>query len=278
MCEHLRQDVELVKEWIKFTSAKQKGEQVESHMSRPEFWKVFSYFEYSLQCTGSTPVTVKEPIEPLVGFIRDPVYLCKLKDVPNYGLVSREFLLLMDMKWRHASTDRIQIFDLGASTWHKARYPSSQEWFYKQYVKNGGYSLDRFVMWEAHTDPPETIFRDVDPEVLPYYQYFNLPVSADPSAKMHPWTFVKRLATGKNRHVVVKLDIDTPKIENRLMDLLLQDEALWSVVDEAFYEHHTNIPEMEQWWRRGGMSGELKDTYRIFSELRRRGVRMHGWP
>jgi len=277
VCDHLREDQDLVKQWITFTSEKLAGKPVDHHMSDSKFWKVFSYFEYSLKCGSESPVIVKEPIEPLVGFIRDPVPLCKFKGIPNFGLMAWEFLLLMDMKWRRSSTPRLQLYDLGASIWGRGSFPSSQEWFYRQYVKNGGYSIDRSLMWEAKTETPATIFSEVDSALLPHFQYFNMPVSADPAAKMHPWNFVKQLATGKDRHVVVKLDIDTPEIENKLMEQLLEDEALWKLVDEAFYEHHTKIPEMRPFWG-SGVSGDLSDSYRIFAELRNRGIRMHGWP
>lgn len=200
-----------------------------------------------------------------------------MANAPNYGLLSREFLLLMDATWEHASRTKVQLFDLGATVWQVGRFPSSQHWLYEQYVTRGRFILDRFLMWEANPVAVNTLFQSVPHQVLPYFQYYNVPVSSNTTQPHYPWSFVKALALGRDRHVVVKLDIDTPVIENALVRQLLEDEDAWRAVDEMFYEHHTNIPEMVPYWK-AAVEGTLADTYAIFSVFRRRGIRMHGWP
>ena len=60
--------------------------------------------------------------------------------------------------------------------------------------------------------------------------YFNVGVSSDPSDPRHPWRLLR--VTAKLRDlVVVKVDIDSPSIEEPLVRQILEDDALsreWS--------------------------------------------------
>jgi len=76
--------------------------------------------------------------------------------------------------------------------------------------------------------------------------------------------------------VIIKLDIDTPILENELIDQILNDKSISSLIDEMFFEMHVTINEMIRFW--GTPSGQLKDTYILFTKLRQLGIRMHSWP
>jgi hypothetical protein len=76
--------------------------------------------------------------------------------------------------------------------------------------------------------------------------------------------------------VIIKLDIDTPILENELLNQILNDPSISSLIDEMFFEMHVGVNEMRLYW--GNQPGELKDTYVIFTKLRQLGIRMHSWP
>ena len=78
--------------------------------------------------------------------------------------------------------------------------------------------------------------------------YFNFGVSSDPSDPRHPWRLLR--ATAKLRDlVVVKVDIDSPSIEEPLVRQILEDDALSGLIDEFYFEHHVhNHPLMKFGW------------------------------
>ena len=80
-------------------------------------------------------------------------------------------------------------------------------------------------------------------------------------------------------YVCVKLDIDTPGIENALVSQLLHNDTLLGLVDELFYEHHVDSWTMRPYWGKlRKLRMTMKDSYETFSALRESGVRMHAWP
>lgn len=87
---------------------------------------------------------------------------------------------------------------------------------------------------------------------------------------------LKQIVTAED-FVMVKLDIDTPSIENVLVEQLLADKTLQALVDEFFFEHHVDLLPMHNFWGHP-LPGSLADTYHIFSKLRRLGIHAHSWP
>lgn len=93
--------------------------------------------------------------------------------------------------------------------------------------------------------------------------------------------------------MAVKLDIDNNPVETALVRQLLDDPEALARVDEFFWEHHVwgsplqktrvdlfgtkNIGWGQHMPTRGARDSTLRDSYRIFTELRERGVRAHAW-
>jgi hypothetical protein len=97
-------------------------------------------------------------------------------------------------------------------------------------------------------------------------------------------------------YVVVKIDIDMNSVERPLIDQILQSHDLSGLIDELFFEHHVQLlPELvpaagydrkrcdhllQDWWSMAGsMDGaeKLTDSYRLFSQMRRKGILAHAW-
>jgi hypothetical protein len=77
--------------------------------------------------------------------------------------------------------------------------------------------------------------------------------------------------------VIVKIDFDSSKIENTLIAQLLRHEAISSRIDEFFFEHHVNLDVLRYFWVTGNLPVYQSDSLRLFTTLRKRGVRAHSW-
>ena len=179
-----------------------------------------------------------------------------------------------------ASDARLILFDLGASTyssWHTAAALGTK-WFVEQFKRSKA-SIDRVIAFEFERHKPGEVYRGVPDDLLPAYTYVNVGVDADYNGRFNPWRWLHAVAT-ENDHVVIKLDIDTPSIENALVAQLLRSTPTTDLVDEMFYEHHVNVICMERFWspKKENLTATLRNSYDDFASLRRAGVRMHSWP
>ena len=172
---------------------------------------------------------------------------------------------------------RAYFFDLGASLYSQGTGGASQAYFLQTY-KALGVRFDRILCWEAYAMEPTRILSSFPPEIMDLVSYYNLPVSAAASHRLNPWRTLKTVATAADL-VVVKLDIDNATVEEALVEQLLADAALASLVDEFYYEHHVrDSPMMHQGWRRQGVPRQsLAESYGVFTALRERGIRAHSW-
>jgi hypothetical protein len=93
------------------------------------------------------------------------------------------------------------------------------------------------VLWEAEARNASAIFGVVPPSLLPRYQYFNLPVSATKGDRFHPLRMLKAMAQPED-FVSLKLDIDHNELEAALVEQILSDPQLYTLIDEMFFEHH----------------------------------------
>lgn len=155
-----------------------------------------------------------------------------------------------------------------------------------------GIEFDRIVGWEAAEVNHTKFWNAVPKELKPRFSYFNAPVSADPKSGDNLWYHVKAQARPED-YVVVKLDIDNNAVETELVRQLLDDPAVLELVDEFFWEHHVWGSPLHRtrvslfgtknigWWQhmpdRGARDTRLRDSYRIFTELREHGIRAHAW-
>ena len=123
-------------------------------------------------------------------------------------------------------------------------------------------------------------------------QYFNTPVSGEPSSSDNPLNHLLALVTEAD-FVVFKLDIDNNALETSLIRQILASPKLCSLIDELFWEHHVrrsplvktrveflgkpNIGWGEHVPDPSMPDSTLADSYRIFTQLRERGIRAHAW-
>jgi hypothetical protein len=256
-------------------------------------------------------------IEPLVGLIRDPLSICdKAPTLPKEiaeaystlrkDLQAKENLLLGPAApWTEESKEppawqvggfepwtkegptpqrprerQKVLIDMGASTytgWDGQEDFVGAKWLVEHYQERQ-VSFDWVVSYEYEKIDPDQVFAGVPPDLLPHYIYYNHGVEKAPESKWNPWRILRGMGVTRNDYVVAKLDIDTPEIENDLFDQVLSDPRNTPLIDEFFYEHHVNTKAMYEWWKTEGSTILLKDTYRSFTAIRAKGIRMHNWP
>jgi hypothetical protein len=266
-----------------------------------EYDELFSKMFYRLECSRSSQskLLVSQYIEPLIGLLRDPLTICSYSNLPSTLEVNGEnavqskrfFLLGPSAPYRNFQTSTTSIapwlyhpnsqkilFDLGSSLFNgvnDAATPSSTvgaRWFY-EYFRLNSLRFDRIITFEATQYSPNVYWNQIPDDIMGLVTFIN--VGVDRTGKFNPWNILKTIAK-INDYVIIKLDIDTPILENELIKQILNDESISSLIDEMFFEMHVTINEMLAYW--GGQPGQLKDSYILFTKLRQLGIRMHSWP
>ena len=220
---------------------------------------VLSHFHFTHSCSGERVV---QPVEPLVGLTRHP-YFCLRGDafvvnksymVPAAALVSR-------------STGRFFYFDFGASLYDQGGGGSSQQWVVETYAR---VNWDGIWAWEGEQHGPADVWRRIPKRLHPVYHWYNTLAE-----ETDPLVFINAVAAVSD-YVVLKIDIDNSPVETAMMRRLLESPRTLALIDELYFEHHVDVQPMWPFW--GRVPGtELADTYRLFSELRNRGVVAHSW-
>jgi hypothetical protein len=237
---------------------------------------IFSYFSIRESCGGRVS-TASVPIEPLVSFLRHPMYIC----FEWTQQLNKDYMLPMFIHETFPRAKRMArgsqkiMFDLGASTYYKGLGGASQQWFIETY-KARGIEFDRILAWEATLTPPSEIF-DVPADVMGKLSYFNVPAKTGLDDVGNPMNILKRIAHVDDL-VVVKIDIDNDKVELSFINQILADPEISDRIDELYFEHHVSMNPMEaHGWRRGHKLMNITQSYQLFSSLRKLGIRAHSW-
>lgn len=235
----------------------------------------FSYFRRTVKCEKQgTRSTIDVPIEPLVSFLRHPLYLC-FSSTEQYR-VNKDYMLLAHPGLTNAGSKRIKkyMFDAGASSYRKGAGGASTSWFIETYRKNG-VEFDDMFCWEAQGNQQQ-LLREYPFDILLKTHYFVVPVSARKDAFHNILNWIRYKATEED-FVVFKLDIDTPEVESALAEQLLNPEIA-KLVDEFFFEDHVSKSPMEDHgWSHVAKHHDLAHSIVYFQKLRKLGIRAHSW-
>jgi len=210
-------------------------------------------------------------IEPLAGILRDPRFGCD--DMSIEMLFSVDWLVLPDAQ-AHSSDSKSRFYDAGGSTFKEALQ------FFLQTYSGKGILFDEVYVWEFKKQGAEAYWEGTDAKTRAFWEprvsfYDGIPVSAEQGSEHNP---VERIFSNcaPDDFCVFKLDIDTPQVELPLIEQLLgAPNKTQSALDEIFFEHHVQGV-MQQWWG-AAVRGTFADSYKIFGDLRKLGVRAHSW-
>ena len=99
-----------------------------------------------------------------------------------------------------------------------------------------GFKFDHIYAYEVTVKEPANVFERVPKELMASFHWINVGVSTDIGDKMNPFTTLLE-NFNRDNFVVVKLDINTPELENKLNKLANQvkdDPALLDLIDVSF--------------------------------------------
>ena len=137
-------------------------------------------------------------------------------------------------------------------------------------------AFDRIFGFEYTVMDPVAFWGQIPDHLMAVYTLINVGVTQLANSKFNPLTLLHQIATPQD-YVIVKLDIDSPNIENDLMASITASDT--NLVDELFYEHHVETPPMHSCWStEGDLPLKMSDSYAMFYKLREKGVRAHSWP
>eukprot|EP00964_Phaeocystis_antarctica_P082243 scaffold51567_cov64-Phaeocystis_antarctica.AAC.1 len=98
------------------------------------------------------------------------------------------------------------------------------------------------------------------------------------AGKPNPASFLQMLASAckPEDFVVVKLDIDTPAIEQTIVAVLAQRPDLTALIDELFFEYHFYFDGLDFGWGKN-VQGDVGTAIGTMYRLRSLGIRAHFW-
>ncbi|KAI9008731.1 hypothetical protein DFJ74DRAFT_688389 [Hyaloraphidium curvatum] len=210
-------------------------------------------------------------VEPLVGGLRHP-HVCR--SFPEAW--NREFLLPERRGDPREPAPRSLFFDLGAGAWAEGIGGASPSFFHAVY-RRGGLGFARMFLWEATRTDPVAFFRGVPEDMRPRVQFYNVPVEKESNGLFSVFNAVLAEAAPED-HVVLKVDIDSPGLEDEIVAHLASTPKLAALVDEVYYEHHADwMPMAKTWSCHVVKCPPLRASYDVFGQLRRLGIRAHSW-
>ncbi|CAF1129460.1 unnamed protein product [Adineta ricciae] len=238
-------------------------------------------------------------IEPLIGLLRDPLTICKYDNIPSVlqidkeaAMQSKRFFLLgpsapyqnyqtptkVIAPWLYRQGSQKILFDIGCSLFAGTTNETGSSsltgarWFY-EYFRSHSLHFDRIIAFDRADYSPRVYWKQIPADLMGILTY--IAVGVESTGKYNPWNILKTIAKHDD-YVLIKLDIDTPTLEMELIGQLIKNVSISSLIDEMFFEMHVTVEEMKPYWTEP--PGKLKDTYKLFKQLRQMGIRMHSWP
>ena len=264
--------------------------------------ELFSKMFYRMECPSAHSTLVVQEIEPLVGLLRDPLTICSgfNATIPSKFVVSEDdamqskrFILLAPSSpyfnytpivpippWISHQHGKKFLFDIVSSYFNgrpeldNVGSAISVRWFY-EYFQQNSLRFDRIIAFERGELAPKIAWDQLPEDLMTVYTLINAAVES--SGKYNPLNMLQTLVKPED-YVLFKLDIDSFDLEKNLIDQIIENQTLHSLIDEIFFEMHVSVPEMEPYWSFTIGPAQLKDTYLLFTKLRQLGIRMHSWP
>ncbi|CAB9514168.1 expressed unknown protein [Seminavis robusta] len=211
-------------------------------------------------------------VEPLLPPQRHPNWCI---DGTQNSLASIEYLIhdFGQMCRQLKPNSRTVLFDMGASLMFSTKWPSPVLALVALFRKFG-IPFDHIYAYEMTKQDPQKVFEMVPDHMSAAYHWINVGVDPDPQSKNNPFNLLLD-NFNEDDLVIVKLDIDTPWIEQKLAHQLLADDRLLRIIDHFYFEHHVNQKELAPYW--GRMGETVEESLTLFQELRKKGVASHFW-
>ena len=139
-----------------------------------------------------------------------------------------------------------------------------------------GFVFDHIYAFEINPYDANDVYKKLLPEkYMGSYHWINVGVSDKKEDRLNPlYSILKTF--DEDDFVVVKLDIDSPSIERNLANTLRENDDISRLVDQFYFEHHVFQREMHPYWL-GTMRGTIEESFKLFHDLREKGIAAHYW-
>lgn len=225
-----------------------------------------SYFIYKYQ----NGTKIKEYIEPLFGILRNTFSFCNEGSKGDISI--KDYLL---PSYILALTKPIVYIDAGASDYFVKDGGSSQKFFYDFYMKYRNVKFKKWLLWEKSKKNLSKLIKTIPNNIKNIYNYYNTPIDSDINSKNNPLTYVKQYQN--KAYVIFKIDVDNNKVEIPILNYLLKYDDI--IPNEFYFEYHFLTPFMKRWWnvKHVDTNCSLYCATKKFLNLRKKGIRSHGW-
>jgi hypothetical protein len=242
-----------------------------------EIPKVFSRMDFLDETTGET---FSEFIEPLVSHLRHPVAGCQDEllvpgDLLWVLMLSRAFIVPLPPT-SASLFSKAFYFDAGASSWTEGAGGPSLDYFTRIFLRHG-IDFDHIQAYEG-TVSADDFYATVPDHYKNRTYYYQEYILSSPSINGTFLPTVMSNMTELEDYVFFKLDIDSGEIERGTVDFILSSGEDIQHVTEFVWEHHVagNYIMAPAW---GGSleAATLYESYNLFLQMRRRGIRAHSY-
>ena len=223
------------------------------------------------EATGKKHV---EYIEPLVSHLRWPLAGCIDLNADHW--IFRGYVIPPPAA--AAAGRKSYYFDAGASSWNAGGGGPSLSYFSHMWGRHGIH-FDEIRAFEMTTPAKE--FHDTVPAAMKKRTFYQqCAVSSTMQGHTQATPFIPKLIadmTEPDSYVLFKLDIDSPAVENSQIEYILANTK--NTVAELAYEHHVagNYLMAPERWGPDCPKLTLRQSYDVFLNMRKKGIRAHSW-
>jgi hypothetical protein len=186
------------------------------------------------------------------------------------------------------SPPRNLLVDLGANPFTSS--PNAGIWFYERYHARGQ-PFDSVIAATSddHTKFPDmgAAYEGIPEEMLGIYNVLGVPISLE-NDRTNLVDLIRRIARPQD-NLVLKLHGMSRSFSQAFAQRLARWEddpargGISGLIDEFYFEHRVNFKPLAGIWGFGGgedplEAGSLATSYKLFMDLRSKGIRAHSWP
>jgi hypothetical protein len=209
-------------------------------------------------------------VEPILPPLRHPKF-CQSGHLLDWRYIVHDFAAFCR---KITPASKIVFVDLGASLSFHGSYKVPILDLIDEFYKFG-FRFDHIYGYEITPTDPKHVVEALPEHIFASYHWINVGVSDDPLAKTNPWNMIMQNFR-KEDFVVVKLDIDTPILEESLVNQLRNNPNISQLVDVLYFEHHVLLKELFPHWKTK-MKSTVKESMDLFVQLRELGIASHPW-
>jgi hypothetical protein len=185
-------------------------------------------------------------VEPLITPLRHPK-ICFATDgedlLMEMGYLVHDFASMCRNNLK--PTSRTIFVDMGAALDFHADTLSPAVYITKMY-QAFGFHFDHIYAYEVRQKDPKDVYSRIPDDLKAAFHWYNVGVNATVD---HPNNLLKMILDKYNEDdfIVVKLDIDSPRIENPMAEYVASggnNDELARLIDTFYFEHHVHLAEL----------------------------------